>query len=130
MVRGELGPKNVNARDQRSDPESLHAYVRALIRVYRECPELGWGTFSLLACAAPSVLAHQCVWEDRTLVVLHNLADAPVTASVQLPVRPRAGRAGRAARHPHRDERQGGPGDREARPLRLAVAATDRRTSL
>jgi glycosidase len=85
VVRGELGPKNVNARDQRSDPESLHAYVRALIRVYRECPELGWGTFSLLACAAPSVLAHQCVWEDRTLVVLHNLADAPVTASVQLP---------------------------------------------
>ena len=38
-----------------------------------------------MACAEPSVLAHQCVWEDRTLVVLHNLADAPVTASVQLP---------------------------------------------
>jgi trehalose synthase len=85
VVRGELGPSKVNARDQRSDPESLHAYVRALIRVYRECPELGWGTFSLLACEEPSVLAHQCVWEDRTLVVLHNLSEAPVTASVQLP---------------------------------------------
>ena len=124
------GPKNVNARDQRPDPESLHAYVRALIRVYRECPELGWGTFSLLACEAPSVLAHQCVWEDRTLVVLHNLADARGHRVGAAALRPRAGRAGRAAGHPHRDERQGGPGDREARPLRLAVAAADRRTSL
>ena len=96
------GPKAVNVADQRPDPESLHSYVRSLIRVYRECPELGWGAFSLLACEAPSVLAHQVVWEDRTLVVLHNLADRPVTASVQLPSRARAGRAGRAAGHPHR----------------------------
>jgi len=84
-VRGELGPKGVNVADQRPDPESLHTFVRSLIRAYRECPELGWGTFSLLACEAPSVLAHQVVWEDRTLVVLHNLGGEPVTASVQLP---------------------------------------------
>ena len=25
------------------------------------------------------------VWEEKTLIVLHNLADKPVTASVQLP---------------------------------------------
>jgi glycosidase len=85
VVRGALGPRGVNVASQRADPESTHSYVRALIRVYRECPELGWGTFSLLPCEAPSVLAHQCVWEDRTLVVLHNLAEDPVTATVQLP---------------------------------------------
>ena len=85
VVRGELGPRNVNVADQRPDQKSLHAFVRSLIRVYRECPELGWGTFSLLACDTPSVLAHQVVWEDRTLVVLHNLADQPVTAAVRLP---------------------------------------------
>jgi glycosidase len=85
VVRGPLGPKEVNVDVQRPDPDSLHAFVRSLIRVYRECPELGWGTFSVLACDAPSVLAHQCVWEDKTLVVLHNLADHPVTAKIQLP---------------------------------------------
>jgi hypothetical protein len=58
--------------------------VRSLIRVYRECPELGWGEFSLLACDTPSVLAHQVSWEDRTLVVLHNLAGEPVRATAQL----------------------------------------------
>ena len=85
MVRGRFGPRNVNVDLQRPDPGSLHAYLRALIRVYRECPELGWGTFSLLRCETPSVLAHQCAWEDRTSVVLHNLADRAVTATVGLP---------------------------------------------
>ena len=85
LVRGALGPKHVNVEAQRTDPESLLAFVRPLMRGYRECPELGWGTFSLLACDTPSVLAHQCVWEERTLVVLHNLSDQPVTARVPLP---------------------------------------------
>ena len=85
MVRGDLGHKVVNVESQRSDPESLHAFVRSLIRVYRECPELGWGQFTLLPCDAPSVLAHQVTWEDRTLVVLHNLADQPVRAATRLP---------------------------------------------
>ena len=85
VVRGRLGPREVNAEDQRRDPESLHSFVRALVRVYRECPELGWGEFSLVPCDEPAVLAHQVAWKDRTLVVLHNLAGTPVSASLRLP---------------------------------------------
>jgi trehalose synthase len=85
VVRGPLGPSGVNVADQRPDPESLHAYVRSLIRAYRECEELGWGTFSLLSCDQPSVLAHQVVWGERTLVLLHNLAGTPVRVTAQLP---------------------------------------------
>jgi trehalose synthase len=85
VTRGAYGPKNVNVEDQRRDPESLHSFVRSLTRVYRECPELGWGTFSLLPTDQKPVLAHQCVWEGRTVVVLHNLSDRPVTAKVSLP---------------------------------------------
>jgi glycosidase len=85
VVRGRFGPRHVNVEDQRRDPESLHAFVRSLVRVYRECPELGWGAFSLLRCDQPPVFAHQCVWGERTAVLLHNLADRPVTATVSLP---------------------------------------------
>lgn len=85
VVRGALGPRQVNVEDQRRDPESLHSFTRSLIRVYRECPELGWGTFTLLSCDQPSVLAHQVQWGDRRLVVLHNLADRAVRATVRLP---------------------------------------------
>ena len=85
LVRGELGHKNVNVETQRPDQESLHAYVRSLIRVYRECPELGWGQFALLPCDSPSVLAHQVTWEERGLVAFHNLSDQPVRAEARLP---------------------------------------------
>ena len=85
MVRGPLGPRGANAEDQRRDPESLHSFVRSLVRVYRECPELGWGDFTLVGCDAPAVLAHQVSWHDRTLVVVHNLADEPVSATLRLP---------------------------------------------
>lgn len=85
VVRGRFGPRAVNVDDQRRDPDSLHAFVKSLTRVYRECPELGWGSFTLLKCEQPSVLAHRCTWEDRSTVALHNLADKPVTATVALP---------------------------------------------
>ena len=84
VVRGPLGPSQVNVADQRPDPESLHSYVRSLIRAYRECEELGWGTFSLLSCDTPSVLAHQVAWGERILIVLHNLSAQPVRVTAQL----------------------------------------------
>jgi glycosidase len=85
VTKGAFAPAAVNAEDQRSDPDSLHSFMRSLIRAYRECPELGWGEFTLLGCDAPSVLAHRCSWQDRAVVAVHNLAAEPVTARVTLP---------------------------------------------
>jgi hypothetical protein len=39
----------------------------------------------VLDCAEPAVLAHQVTWEDRSLVAVHNLGEAPVTARLALP---------------------------------------------
>ena len=63
----------------------MHSYVKAMVRAYRECPELGWGQSAVLDCAEPAVLAHQVTWEDRCLVAVHNLGEAPVTARLALP---------------------------------------------
>jgi trehalose synthase len=85
VVRGAYAPKSVNVAQQRSDPESMHAFVRSLVRAYRECPELGWGAFDLLDCDQPGVLAHRCTWQDRSVVALHNLTDRAVSGTVSLP---------------------------------------------
>ena len=85
VVRGAYGPRSVNVDQQRSDPDSMHTFVRSLVRAYRECPELGWGAFALLDCDQPGVLAHRCTWQDRAVVALHNLTDRPVSATVTLP---------------------------------------------
>ena len=84
LVPGGYGPDHVNVADQKRDPESLWTFVRALIQTYRECPELGWGDFGVLAQPRREVLAHRCSWERSTIVALHNLSSEPVDTRVEL----------------------------------------------
>ncbi|HWD83318.1 MAG TPA: alpha-amylase family protein, partial [Kribbella sp.] len=76
IVEGELGPDNVNVAAQRRDPDSLFNWMKLLIRRYRECPELSWGTCTILETEAPSVFAHRSDHEGGTIVAVHNFADA------------------------------------------------------
>jgi maltose alpha-D-glucosyltransferase/alpha-amylase len=84
LVEGEYGPERVNVAAQRRDPGSLLNWFERLIRRRRECPELGFGTLTLLDAGAPSVLAHRCDWEGETIVAVHELSGRPVR--VTLPV--------------------------------------------
>jgi hypothetical protein len=72
-------------QDQRSDPDSLHAFVSLLMRRYRDCPELGWGEFAALEQPHAAVLAHSVTWEDACLVALHNLGSEPLSVPLSLP---------------------------------------------
>jgi trehalose synthase len=85
MVSGAYGPEHVNVADQRRDPESLLAFMRTLIRRYRESPELGWGIFEVLAQPHPGVLAHLSRWEDGVLLAVHNLTPEPCTVPLVVP---------------------------------------------
>jgi trehalose synthase len=84
LVEGEYGPERINVASQRRDPHSLLNWFERLIRRRRECPELGFGTLTLLETGAPSVLAHRCDWEGETIVAVHELSGRPVR--VPLPV--------------------------------------------
>ena len=77
VVTGGFAPEFVNVADQRHDPDSLLAFMTLLVRRYRESPELGWGKLTVLDQPHPSVLAHACVWDDGTMVALHNLRTEP-----------------------------------------------------
>jgi trehalose synthase len=84
---GAFGPEAVNVRDQYRDGESLMSWIRTLIDCYRDCPELAWGAYTVLdpGSEARPVLAHRCEAEGRSVVALHNLADADVTAAPVVP---------------------------------------------
>jgi glycosidase len=84
VVTGGFAPEFVNVADQRRDPESLLAFMKLLIRRYRESPELGWGKLTILDQPHPSVLAHACVWDDGTMVAVHNLGSEPQTVPLTL----------------------------------------------
>ena len=84
VVEGPFGPEHVNVADQRRDPDSLHGFLKLLIKRYRESPELGWARFAVLDQPHRSVLAHECAHDDRRLVAVHNLAPAGCTVPLTL----------------------------------------------
>jgi glycosidase len=67
---------------QRTDPDSLLSWFRLLVERYRDCPELAWGTYTVLdpGPKARSVLAHRCECDGTSLVALHNLGGKKSTA--------------------------------------------------
>jgi glycosidase len=68
----------------RRDRDSLLHWMKLLIERYRECPELAWGSCTVLDAGEPSVLAHRCDIAGATVVAVHNLADTDVTARLTL----------------------------------------------
>jgi glycosidase len=84
VVEGGFAPEFVNVADQRRDPDSLLSFMKLLVRRYRECPELGWGTFEVLGQPHSTVLAHLSSWDDGALVALHNLGAEPRTVPLVL----------------------------------------------
>jgi glycosidase len=85
LVEGGFGPQHVNVAQQRTDPESLHAFMCLLIKRYRESPELGWGELTILDQPHAHVLAHQCELDDRRIVAVHNLASEGCTVPLTIP---------------------------------------------
>jgi maltose alpha-D-glucosyltransferase / alpha-amylase len=91
ITRGPFSAKRVNTRDQSRDAESLLRWFEQLIRVLRECSEIGLGTPSVVDVPLPrSVLAHRFDDAEGSIVLLHNLADREVTVDLSA-VRPGPG---------------------------------------
>ena len=84
LTGGAFGPEHVNVAAQRSDRDSLLGFVHLLIKRYRESPELGWAHFAVLDQPDRHVLAHECTWDDRRIVAVHNLSPASCTVSLTL----------------------------------------------
>jgi maltose alpha-D-glucosyltransferase/alpha-amylase len=85
--RGPYGFASVNVDEQQRDPDSLLRFLIRLIRVRKQCPEIGAGEWRALATRKPQVLAVQYALPGRGVVCLHNFGDAPVevTFTVDLP---------------------------------------------
>jgi maltose alpha-D-glucosyltransferase/alpha-amylase len=82
-ARGNYTAKRVNVEAQRPDRQSLLRWFEEMIRVLRECPEVGVGQPSVLDAALPrSVLVHRYDAPEGTILLLHNLADTPVTVDL------------------------------------------------
>jgi maltose alpha-D-glucosyltransferase/alpha-amylase len=81
---GPFGFAEVNVARQRRGHDSLLNWMERLIRRRRECPEIGWGTLTLLEQADTAILAHRCDWRGSTIVAVHNLAARATEARLEV----------------------------------------------
>jgi hypothetical protein len=48
-----------------------------MIRLRKECPEIGWGSWEILETGSSAVLAMRYDWRDNSLVLIHNFDALP-----------------------------------------------------
>jgi len=76
------GYETVNVAQQRRDPESLLNWTERRIRMRKECPELGWGEFSVLRVDVPEVLAIRYDFRGVSMLTLHNFSSRRQTIGI------------------------------------------------
>jgi maltose alpha-D-glucosyltransferase/alpha-amylase len=85
VVEGGLyGYETVNVERQRRDPDSLLLWLTRMIRLRKECPEVGWGTWRIVPTRSPHALAILYEWRGNTLLCMHNLADEARQVTVRV----------------------------------------------
>jgi maltose alpha-D-glucosyltransferase/alpha-amylase len=81
--RGPFAYERVNVEQQLRDSRSLLRWMIRMIRLRKQCPEIGWGEWRTLASGARSVLAVEFRWRGGTIVCVHNLSPEPQQAAVR-----------------------------------------------
>ena len=84
IAEGEYGYSRVNVDAQQRDPSSLLHFMARLIRVRKQCPEIGWGRWEILDSGDPAVFAHCCSFGEGTVLAVHNLADREAEVRIEL----------------------------------------------
>ncbi|HEY1587482.1 MAG TPA: trehalose synthase, partial [Polyangia bacterium] len=82
---GPYGYERLNESDQRRDAQSMLNWTERIIRMRKECPEIGWGNFDVVRTGAPSVLALRYHWRNNALWAVHNLAGESVEVTLREP---------------------------------------------
>jgi maltose alpha-D-glucosyltransferase/alpha-amylase len=74
---GPFGYQQVNAAQQRRDPNSMLNWTERIMRMRKELPEVGWGDFVIVAARDHAVLIVRYDWRNNSVLFVHNLAATP-----------------------------------------------------
>jgi len=74
IAEGPYGYRTVNVARQRAEEGSLLNWTERMLRMRKELPEIGHGSYTILP-SPPHILAMCYVFEGNTSVFVHNLAE-------------------------------------------------------
>jgi maltose alpha-D-glucosyltransferase / alpha-amylase len=75
---------HVNVENQRRDPNSLLNWMTALIRLRKECPEIGLGDWEVIDSEIKQVLVMRYNWQGCSILIIHNFSDKPAEMEIKL----------------------------------------------
>src|SRR5262249_7349139 len=75
--KGPYGYERINVEAQRRDVNSLLNWTERIIRLRKECPEIGWGTYKVLETGDCGVLAVRYEWRNNAIITIHNFHEKP-----------------------------------------------------
>jgi maltose alpha-D-glucosyltransferase / alpha-amylase len=84
ISEGPFGYPRLNVADAWRDRDSLLHWMERMIRMRRECREVSWGEFAVLATDCAEVLVLRYDWRGTALVTLHNFDDRRRTVSFRI----------------------------------------------
>ena len=84
VSRGLYAYEHVNVEQQRRDPESLLRWTIRMIRLRKQCPEIGWGEWRIVPTRTRSVLAVLYAWRGNEILCVHNLDASAHEAAVRI----------------------------------------------
>jgi maltose alpha-D-glucosyltransferase/alpha-amylase len=85
VEEGPFGYPLVNVARQRRDPRSLLNSTEKMVRMRKECPELGWGDSQILATGTKQVLATLSTWRSNAVLAVHNFSDQACSLALAVP---------------------------------------------
>lgn len=72
VEEGYYAYEHVNVENQRREPNSLLNWMTSMIRLRKECPEIGYGSWEILDTGFKEVLGMRYTWKDKALLIWHN----------------------------------------------------------
>ena len=90
IAEGPFGYPRVNVADQRRDPSSMLNWTERVVRMRKQCPEIGWGDFRVVGTRDRAVLALLYEWRHSAVLCVHNVTGEPRTTRLRV-----GGEAGR-----------------------------------
>jgi maltose alpha-D-glucosyltransferase/alpha-amylase len=72
ISKGPYAYEHVNVDMQRRTPDSLLNWMTSIIRLRKECPEIGWGEWQIVGVEQPGVLVMHYHYEGSSIIIMHN----------------------------------------------------------
>ncbi len=82
--KGVWSYEHINVEEQRRDPESFLSWMTRMIRLRKECPEIGLGRCTVIDAGASHVLGLRFDWRGNSVVTLHNFDERAHEADLRL----------------------------------------------